>query len=452
MKQLITEPTRITPHSKSLIDLILTSHTISTITSGVQCIGFSYHSLIYTVIKGNCKRLSPVIGNIRSFRSFNEENFKNDLRDLEWSDLYSNKDDVQCMWDCFKSKFTSLSDKNAPFISVKRKLKGVPWITDEYIKVARERDFYRKKYKSSSLNSDWEKFKHYRNIANNMKKKLKKEYYQQEFIQCGNDVNKNWKILKNLLPKKCNDSDAKLVINDDVITEILKIVNTLTEAFNNVSECLGDSNRSRSSDVNSMNTLSNTDKQFKFQAVTVEFVKNELLNICCKKAVGIDGLHPKLLKLAAEYISEPLSYLFNCSLQISCIPMDFMLARISPIHKGGTYEIDNFRPISVLPVLSKILEKAVPKQLYTYLNENNMLASQQSGFRPSHSTATCITDIVDYLLDNMNTKQITGSIFLDLKKAFDVISHDKILDKLLYYGIRNKEHKWCFNYLIGRKQ
>ena len=369
------------------------------------------------MIKGKCKRLSPVISKIRSFRSFNEENFKTDLRDLDWSDLYSNKNNVQCIWDCFKSKFTSLSDKHAPFISVKRKLNGVPWITDEYIKVARERDFYRKKYKSSSLNSDWDRFKYYRNRANNLNKRLKKEYYQQEFIQCGNDVNKNRKILKNLLPKKCNETDPKLVLNDDVITDSLKIVNTLNEAFNNVSERLGDSNRSRITDVNSMNTLSNTDKQFKFQEVTVEFVKNELLNIDCKKAVGIDGLHPKLLKLAAEYISVPISFLFNCSLQSSFIPMDFKMARISPIHKGGTYEINNFRPISVLPVLSKILEKAVHKQLYTYLNKNNMLSSQQSGFRPSHSTATCITDIVDYLLDNMNTKQITGSIFLDFNKG-----------------------------------
>ena len=105
-------------------------------------------------------------------------------------------------------------------------------------------------------------------------------------------------------------------------------MNTLNEAFNNVSERLGDSNRSRSTDVNSMNTLSNTDKQFKFQEVTVEFVKNKLLNIDCRKAVGIDGLHPKLLKLAAEYISVPISFLFNCSLQSSCIPMYYRHCRL----------------------------------------------------------------------------------------------------------------------------
>ena len=263
------------------------------------------------------------------------------------------------------------------------------------------------------MNSDWDKFKYYRNQANNLNKRLKKEHYQEEFIQCGNDVNKNWKINKNLLPKKCKDTDPKLVVNDDIITDSLQIVNALNEAFNNVSERLGNNTQARSLDVNSLKTLSNTDKEFKFKEITVQFVKNEILNINCKKAVGIDGLHSKLLKLAAEYISEPITFLFNCSLETSHIPMDFKMARITPIHKGGTYEINNFQPISVLPVLSKILEKAVHKQLYTYLNENNMLSSQQSGFRPSHSTATCITDIVDYLLENMNTKQLTGSIFLD---------------------------------------
>ena len=76
----------------------------------------------------------------------------------------------------------------------------------------------------------------------------------------------------------------------------------------------------------------------------------------------------------------------------------------------------------------------------------------QSGFRPSHSTATCVTDIVDYLLENMNTGQVTGAILLDLKKAFDVIPHKKILEKLAYYGARIKELKWFENFLIGRKQ
>ena len=116
--------------------------------------------------------------------------------------------------------------------------------------------------------------------------------------------------------------------------------------------------------------------------------------------MGLDGLHPKLLKVGAEFISEPLTFLYNHSLTTSDIPhkLDFVTARISPIHKGGTYEINNFRPISVLPVLSKILEKAVHKQLYAHLDEHKLLSSHQSGFRPSHSTATLsLTLLIIYL-------------------------------------------------------
>ena len=113
--------------------------------------------------------------------------------------------------------------------------------------------------------------------------------------------------------------------------------------------------------------------------------------------------------------------------------------------------MDNFRPISILPSLSKILENAVHKQLYSYLNQNNLLSERQSGFRPLHSTTTCLTEITDYLLDNMNSGQITGTIFYDLRKAFDVILHKIILDKLFFYGMSNKVYEWFKSYLIGRQ-
>ena len=143
--------------------------------------------------------------------------------------------------------------------------------------------------------------------------------------------------------------------------------------------------------------------------------------------------------------------MFNRSLKSSQIPMDFKRARITPIHKGGAFEISNFRPISILPILSKILEKAVHLQLNEYLNNHKLLSQQQSGFRPLHSTATSVTHIVDFLLENMNSGQLTGGIFLDLKKAFDVIPLNLILAKLKYYGIRNNEYEWFMSYLLGRK-
>ena len=193
LTQIIKEPTRITPHSTTLIDLIFVTHSVTIVESGVQCIGFSDHSLIYFVIKGSCKCRSnlPKISKFRSFHYFDEQKFRSDLSEIEWDGFYSNVNSVQSLWDRFKSLLIRLSDTHAPMISVRRKQKGVPWITDEYLKLARERDYYRKRFKKTKLDSDWDKFKHYRNRANNMNKYLKRDFYKKEFIKCGNDINKN---------------------------------------------------------------------------------------------------------------------------------------------------------------------------------------------------------------------------------------------------------------------
>ena len=107
---------------------------------------------------------------------------------------------------------------------------------------------------------------------------------------------------------------------------------------------------------------------------------------------------------------------------------------------------------SLLPSLSKILERAIHNQLYMYLNENRLLANCQSGFRPLYSTATCLTEITDYLLDKMDQGNVIGGIFLDLRKAFDVIPHNFILKKLAYFGIKGNEYDWIKSYLTERRQ
>ena len=107
----------------------------------------------------------------------------------------------------------------------------------------------------------------------------------------------------------------------------------------------------------------------------------------------------------------------------------------------------------MLPALSKILERAIHDQLYSYLNVNKLLANCKSGFRTSYSTATCLTENSDYLFDKMDKTYLIGGIFLDLRKAFDVIPHNFILKKLMYYyGIKGKEYYWMESYLTDRRQ
>ena len=122
------------------------------------------------------------------------------------------------------------------------------------------------------------------------------------------------------------------------------------------------------------------------------------------------------------------------------------------IKSGNKLEPGNYRPISIISIVSKILEKAVHSQLYSYLEQHTLLTDCQSGFRPLHSTSTCILDITEYLLENMSSGNVTGGIFLDLRKAFDVIPHEILLQKLSLFGIKGTELQWFKDYITERRQ
>ena len=171
------------------------------------------------------------------------------------------------------------------------------------------------------------------------------------------------------------------------------------------------------------------------------------------KSPGISNFDARFLKLVAPVICKSLAYICNLSLHTSCFPNDWKLAKINPIHKDGDkYDVNNYRPISVLPVLSKIIERAVHDQLYHFLTKNGVLNPCQSGFRRNHSTATTLIDVSDYILNNMNKGLITGALFLDLKKAFDTVDYDILLQKLYNYGVTGNTLNWFKSYLSDRMQ
>ena len=162
----------------------------------------------------------------------------------------------------------------------------------------------------------------------------------------------------------------------------------------------------------------------------------------------------KLLKLAAPFVSASLAHICNLSLNNSRFPDEWKKAKVTPIFKSGDKSnVSNHRHISVLPIISKIIERTVHDQLYAYLCSRNLLSDSQSGFRSNHSTTTTLLEVQDYILNNMDKGFATGVIFLDLKKkAFDTVSHEILINKLASYGIKDDELDWCKSYLCNRSQ
>ena len=196
-----------------------------------------------------------------------------------------------------------------------------------------------------------------------------------------------------------------------------------------------------------------TDKTFTFQTVTVDNVRDLLLKTDSKKATGFDKIPCKILKLAANIIAPSLTHIFNQSIAVSIFPTEWKLAQEPPIFKKGKKDDpNNYRPISVIPVVAKIFEKLVHEQLYNYLNDNDLLANCQSGFRSLHSTLKALLEATENWSLNINKGLINGVIFIDLKKVFDTIDHNIIIRKLSNYGVDQKALRWFQSYFSDRSQ
>ena len=184
---------------------------------------------------------------------------------------------------------------------------------------------------------------------------------------------------------------------------------------------------------------------------------NEILKIIMslkpKNSTGHDGISSKLLKYLAPSLAFPITTIVNKSFETGIVPSKMKIAKIIPIYKAkDKMSMGNYRPISLLPATSKILEKAVHSRLYSYLKSKNIFFGDQYGFRPNHSTIDAVTKFTGHVYSALENKETTMAVFLDLSKAFDTIDHNILLAKLGHYGIRGIALEWFRNYLTNRTQ
>ena len=162
-----------------------------------------------------------------------------------------------------------------------------------------------------------------------------------------------------------------------------------------------------------------------------------IYNLPPKSNSGCDGISSKLLKVIAPAKIKPLTLLINQVLNTGTFPDKLKIAKVIPIFKKGDPSLfENYRPISLLPAISKVLEKIIALQLSSYFEKNKLLFDNQYGFRPKHSTEHAALELIDRIINKMDTNEIPLNIFLDLSKAFDTIDHTILLNKLKYYGLK----------------
>ncbi len=187
--------------------------------------------------------------------------------------------------------------------------------------------------------------------------------------------------------------------------------------------------------------------------ISIDAVWELLCKLSPSKATGMDGIPACLIKACKESLLHPLHFTFNLSIRTDHFPNAWKGARVTALHKSRPHDQpDNYRPILVLLIFSKLLERCIHNQMYTELTILSTLCPHQFGFRKGHLTTTCLAEFLDVIYDNMNNGMVGRVLFLDLRKVFDTVDHHILLCKLEETGLGKRFIQYIENYLYGRSQ
>jgi hypothetical protein len=445
--QLINQSTRVQAHSQSLIDHVYVSKPTNISDHGVNDIGLSDHHMIFATRKLGTKTLAPKPRNKITYldwQNFSPASFQRDLCNIRWDDMYLAQS-IEPMLDTFNRKLHEVISKNLRMKTRYVKSTIIPaWLDHEAQQNIKKRD-------SLKRTNAWEDYKRQRNYTTNLIKRKKKEYVANLIANSkGRQTKQLWQVLRNsqqrsnITPELLDPSDALHPPSD------CDIANAINSHFVNIARNI---NISSPSSANYSPDQPTTHSLYDIPTITPAEVVLLFKDIGPNKATGLDQLSVKILRLAIPFITIPLTDLLNRGITECSFPSQWKQAIVTPIHKGGDRnDLSNYRPISVLPVLSKIYERHILKSLSGYIRTYDLISSSQSGFRANHSCTTAMQHMFSEWSDKLISKHTIVMLFLDFRKAFDMVGHNIILDKLKLMGIRGNFLSILKSYLQNRTQ
>ena len=388
-------------------------------------------------------------------KHFNEEAFVADVACICWEQMLLETDDINVLVNDWSNFFSIIIDKHAPLIEMRVSETYCPSIDKDLKNLMKTRDKLKKcavKTKSIIL---MDSYRHMRNKVNAVNIKLKKQFCTSKTSACKGYMKETWKTVHELLNKRSKSS------NVDCLKELdLEIVNKkdISNAMNNYFCSIGNDLANDIDPVPNPLLYGNYEVNYKkarfySKAITIQDIRNAFAKIKTAKSFGTDCISSYFSKLALPFIENSLTLLFNSSMETSQFPDAWKIARIVSVFKDEDKEIkSNYRPISILPVTSRLCEKLIADQLYQYMNENSLISPDQVGFLQHDSTATCLLTNTDEWYKGFDLGKLVGLVFIDLKKAFDTVDNQIFLEKFMLYCIQQCELSWFTSYLTKRKQ
>lgn len=433
--QYVNQPTHFTEHSETLIDVICSNMRVSNVS--VNYIPtLSNHGFLTCEINIKKQKIPRKLLTYRPLKDIVEEIFIQDMNSMSLENLSGN---VNEMVEALNTNLLALFDVHAPVKRTYVKEGSYPWITCTIREMMKLRDEAHSRSRLTKLDVHKKYYKDLKGIVSIAMLREKTAYFNRN-INCIKNPRKLWKNIK--------QNVANFKKTDSQLPTHLSNPNKINEHFLNLP-----SNNEISISLLTYYEFHQFDTNvFKFSPVTESLVFNIIKSITTK-AQGDDGLNINMISLTLPVTLTAITAIVNKSMETGIFPDQWKIAVVKPIPKiQNPNDYKDLRPISILSVISKIMEKVVCMQITQYLEANNILPKKQSGFRKSHSTATALLDVVDNVLAAQDVDEGTILVLLDFSRAFDTIDTSLLLSKLAFYGFDSLSVKWFHSYLIGRKQ
>ena len=449
--QLIDQPTRQNANTANLRDLVFVSDADSVKENGVdspfsQIDHYPVHVTI-NITKPSYNRRSKTI---RDYNLLDADKLTRELMQTDWDSILNQP--MNQATELFTQTILNAADNAIPTRTIQFSPNDKAWCTSELRREIRKRDRLFRTALRLQTEESWTRWRRQRNLTTELNKNLKGKYRAtqvKQLLATRNEPYKYHNILRQMTGRTKPQTLPTLIKPDgQTTTDDYDKANLLNEQFADQSR-LDAENR-----IIPGATIPNPEVPILDSITITESEVLKLLNsLNVNKSCGPDNLPPEILKLIAILIVSPLTKLFNKSLRFGIFPSLWKQATIHPIFKkkGSASDPLNYRPISLLPCISKIFEKIIFNRVYKHISENQLFTEKQSGYRPNHSTHIQLLYLVHNIYESIDGGKDFTAIFLDISKYFDKIWHVGLLHKCkILYGISGQLHNWLKSYLTNR--
>ena len=386
----------------------------------------------------------PTSFTTRSWRKVNWDAVCLDFLRADWSSVYGAVSIDEKVSE-FLRVWWYVMDVHCPLKKVTPRRPRCPWLEDspELDNLLSERDEAYRRWRHSRADSDRNNYRRLRNLVKKCLAKCKRSYLCDRMLT---DRRGFWRNVREfaLRPAKGGGGAAEQLSSaqaDDFNRHFATVCSRIAAEL-----AASDS----PSPLPPRPPPRVTTASMRLQPATLPELSHALRQLSSSKAVGHDGVPLHAVRQCFPVIGPHLLHLINTSIRSSVFPSSWKLAHVVPLHKSGSRdEAANYRPISILPVLSKVCEKVVCTQLTSYLSSSHVLSSSQYAYRQGHSTEDALIDAVEWITRRIDMGHVVAATSIDLSRAFDSVDHGVLLTKLKWYGV---EPEWFESYLGDRRQ